>query len=46
MTASEMRRASSRDYAELEAFFRRNPHLVGWRERVRVIALCQGGAEH
>ena len=32
--------------AELEAFFARNPRLGGWRERVRVIALCQGGAEH
>jgi hypothetical protein len=33
-------------YAELEAFFGRNPHLVGWRERVRVIALGQRGADH
>jgi hypothetical protein len=32
--------------AELKAFFGRNPHLVGWRERMRVIALGQGGAEH
>jgi hypothetical protein len=32
--------------AELKAFFGRNPHLVGWRQRVRVIALCQGGADH
>jgi hypothetical protein len=27
--------------AELEAFFGRNAHLVGWRERVRIIALCR-----
>src|SRR5438046_8994239 len=32
--------------AELEAFFARNPHLAGWRDRVRIIALAQGGAEH
>jgi hypothetical protein len=32
--------------AELEAFFGRNARLVGWRERVRIISLCQGGAEH
>jgi hypothetical protein len=32
--------------AELEAFFGRNAGLVGWRERVRIISLCQGGAEH
>jgi hypothetical protein len=32
--------------AELGSFFGRNAHLVGWRERVRIIALCQGGAEH
>jgi hypothetical protein len=32
--------------AELEAFCGRNPHLVGWRQRVRIIALCQGGADH
>ena len=32
--------------AELEAFFSRNPRLLGWRERVRVIALSQGGADH
>jgi hypothetical protein len=32
--------------AELEAFCARNPRLVGWRDRVRIIALAQGGAEH
>jgi len=32
--------------AELAAFFARNPHLAGWRDRVRIIALAQGGAEH
>jgi hypothetical protein len=32
--------------AEREAFFGRNPGLVGRCDRVRVIALCQGGAEH
>jgi hypothetical protein len=24
----------------------RNPHLAGWRDRVRIVALAQGGAEH
>lgn len=32
--------------AELDAFFTRNPRLVGWRDRVRIIAVAQGGAEH
>jgi hypothetical protein len=32
--------------AELDAFFARNPHLVGWRDRVRIVALAQGGADH
>ena len=32
--------------AELEAFFGRNAHLVGWRKRVRNIAVGQGGTEH
>jgi hypothetical protein len=31
--------------AELEASLARNPRLVGWRDRVRIIALAQGGAE-
>jgi hypothetical protein len=32
--------------ADLHAFFARNPHLAGWRDRVRIIALAQGAAEH
>jgi hypothetical protein len=32
--------------AEIEAFFARNPHLTGWRGRVRVVALAQGAADH
>jgi hypothetical protein len=32
--------------AELEAFFRSNSHLAGWRERLCIVALAQGGAEH
>jgi hypothetical protein len=31
---------------DLERFFVRNPHLVGWGRRVRVVALAQGAAEH
>lgn len=32
--------------AELKAFFSRNPRLAGWRDRLRIVALAQGGAEH
>jgi hypothetical protein len=32
--------------AELNAFFARKPRLAGWRDRVRIVALAQGGAEH
>ena len=33
-------------HAELDAFFTRNPHLASWWDRVRIIALAQGAAEH
>jgi hypothetical protein len=32
--------------ADLDAFFTRNPRLRGWRDRVAVVALAQGAAEH
>lgn len=32
--------------AELDDFFGRNAHLSHWRERLRFIALAQGGADH
>lgn len=32
--------------ADLESFFARNPRLNSWRDRVSVVALAQGGAEH
>jgi hypothetical protein len=32
--------------AELDAFFARNRHLTGWRDRVCIVALAQGAAEH
>jgi hypothetical protein len=32
--------------AEINAFFARNPHLGGWRDRLRIVALAQGSAEH
>jgi|SRR5215211_1812878 len=32
--------------ADLVAFFARNPHLAGWRDRVAAVALAQGAAEH
>lgn len=43
---SDLARLGRAARAELEAFFVRNPHLAGWRERMRIIALAQGGAEH
>lgn len=32
--------------ADMDLFFRRNPHLEEWRDRVLAVALAQGGAEH
>jgi hypothetical protein len=32
--------------AELDSFFDRNRHLADWRDRARIVALAQGGAEH
>jgi hypothetical protein len=32
--------------ADLRGFFDRNPHLHGWQERVSIVALAQGAAEH
>jgi hypothetical protein len=32
--------------ADLEAFFARNPRLLGWRDRITAVALAQGAAEH
>ena len=32
--------------ADLDRFFRRNPHLHAWRDRIVAVALAQGGAEH
>jgi hypothetical protein len=43
---ADLRRLGRAADAELDAFFARNPHLSAWRERVRIIALAQGGAEH
>jgi hypothetical protein len=43
---SDLARLGRAAQAELEAFLARNPHLAGWRDRVRIIALAQGGAEH
>lgn len=43
---SDLARLGRAGQAELEAFFGRNPHLAGWRDRVRIMALAQGGAEH
>jgi hypothetical protein len=32
--------------ADLDRFFDRNPGLFGWRERVSIVALARGAAEH
>jgi len=42
----DLRRLGRVADAEVDAFFRRNPRLAGWRDRVRIIALAQGAAEH
>ena len=46
LDTSDLARLGRAAPAELDAFFARNPHLAGWRDRVRIIALAQGGAEH
>jgi hypothetical protein len=46
LDTSDLARLGRAAHAELDAFFARNPHLAGWRDRVRIVALAQGGAEH
>ena len=46
LDTADLARLGRAAHAELDAFFARNPHLAGWRDRVRIIALAQGGAEH
>jgi hypothetical protein len=43
---SDLARLGRAAEAELNAFFARNPHLAGWQDRLRIVALAQGGAEH
>jgi len=43
---SDLARLGRAADAELKAFFARNPHLAGWRDRLRIVALAQGSAEH
>src|SRR5215472_7666214 len=43
---SDLARLGRAAEAELSEFFARNPRLDGWQDRVRIIALAQGGAEH
>jgi len=43
---SDLARLGRAADAELSAFFARNSHLAGWRDRLRIVALAQGGAEH
>jgi hypothetical protein len=43
---SDLARLGRAAETELKAFFARNPHLAGWKDRLRIVALAQGGAEH
>jgi hypothetical protein len=43
---SDLERLGRTADAEIDAFFVRNPHLIGWRNRVRIVALAQGAADH
>src|SRR5260370_803744 len=43
---SDLARLGRAAEAELTAFFARKPHLAGWQDRLRIVALAQGGAEH
>lgn len=43
---SDLARLGRAAEAELAAFFARNPHLAGWQDRRRIVALAQGSAEH
>ena len=43
---SDLARLGRAARTELEAFFARNPNLADWRDRMRIIAFAQGGAEH
>jgi hypothetical protein len=42
----DLRRLGRVADADLERFFARNPDLSGWRERIAIVALAQGAAEH
>jgi hypothetical protein len=44
--AADLERLGRAADSELELFFSDNPHLEEWRDRVSVVALAQGGAEH
>lgn len=46
ITLGDLARLGRAADAELEEFFKRNPHQAAWRGRVRVVGLAQGGADH
>jgi hypothetical protein len=46
LTEADLARLGRVADAEIEAFFARNPHLTAWGDRVRVVALAQGAADH
>lgn len=43
---ADLRRLGRVADADLERFFARNPHRATWRDRVRIVALAEGSAEH
>jgi hypothetical protein len=43
---SDLARLGRAAEAEIKAFFLRNPRLADWQDRIGIIALAQGGAEH
>jgi hypothetical protein len=43
---NDLERLGRTAQADLRAFFARNVHLSGWRDRVSIVALAQGAAEH
>lgn len=45
-TADHLQRLADIALADQEAFFARNPHLTVYRDRLLLIALCQGGGMH
>lgn len=46
LTDEHLHRLAQIAEADREGLFSRNPHLVGYRDRILITALCQGAALH